>query len=249
MSGLCVSSFILALVLALLAILSVWPGVLLPLALSIVALMTVDRRVRRGRAFAWWALALSLGGGWSGYTLTTTTHALAEHVGGSVVAALRASSKPDRDRLLDAWLVAEGREALRDRLVERFESAQRMFGPIQGGPVLPTVWAGVFPVFLAPAGLVAVDDPAADDAVPPHGTALWVRVPFEKAELHLALVLGKKDPQSTQEAMERLAKESEDFTRPVSVLRDARFFVRRAAHPALPAKEPTVDAPPREGGR
>ena len=51
MSGLCVAAFILALVLGVAAFLTLWPGVLLPLLLAIVALFTVDGAVRRGRAF------------------------------------------------------------------------------------------------------------------------------------------------------------------------------------------------------
>jgi hypothetical protein len=237
MSGLCLSAFVLALVLALAAFLSLWPGVLLPLALSIVALFTVDTAKRRGRAFAWWALGISLGSGVWGYVLSAGTHALVDQVSNGVLAALRAAgTDADRDRLLDDWIVADAPAGARERIRAQHAEALRRAGPIRGAAVPATVWAGMFPHFLPPQGVKPIDGGDAKDHAP--GMALWVRVPFERGEVHMALVIGEDDPKKVQASLESV-KQDRGFTGPVRILRDLRFY---ADPKVVPPEPPTAPA-------
>lgn len=246
LSGLCISSFVLALVLSVAALLTLWPGVLLPLALALAGLLTVDARLRRGRAFAWWALGLSLAGGTVGYFETRAILVATEHVAGGVVAALRArGSDAERAALLDAWLEPSGGAALRERVQARFADAVKKVGAPTGGPLRPSLWSGMFPCLLPPSRVVAVDSPLEKGSVPTPGTALWARVPFERATLHLALIVGRGDADGAQAAWKRLADESADLSRPVAVLSDVRFFAEAGALPPdAPPTPPTPPVPP-----
>jgi hypothetical protein len=246
MSGLCLSAFILAIVLSLAAFLSLWPGVILPLVLALVALITVDGRVRRGRAFAWWALGLSIGFGLWGYSAASGMRWVVSEASRGTLAALRAEgTDADRDRLLDNWIASDAPAGTREKIRARYAEAIRRAGPVRGEPKVATVWGGAFPHFLPPAGVKAVDGGDDKDAAPVM--ALWVRVPFEKAELHMAMVVADKDPQKLQASLEKTKKQEAGTVGPFPILRDLRFF----AYPQdLPPEPPATPAPvPDPAGR
>src|SRR5262245_6748420 len=126
MSGLCLSASLLALVLSLAALISLWPGVLLRLARAIVALFPAGGAERRGRAFAWWALGLSLGTGSWGYTAAAGMRWITKETSVGVLSALRAEgSDADRDRVLDGWIAADAPAGTRERIRARYAEAPR----------------------------------------------------------------------------------------------------------------------------
>lgn len=237
MSGLCLSAFVLALVLALAAFLSLWPGVLLPLALSIIALATVDATKRRGRAFAWWALGISLGSGAWGYIISAGMRELTGEVANGVLSALRAEgTDADRDRLLDGWIAADAPADARERIRAQYAEALRRAGPIRGAAIPATVWGGLFPHFLPPVGVKAIDGGDAKEPAP--AMALWVRVPFERGEVRMAIVIGDKDAQKVQASLENV-KTERGTTGPVRILRDLRFYADPSVVPPEPPPAPT----------
>jgi hypothetical protein len=250
MSGLCLSAFILALVLSLAAFISLWPGVLLPLALAIIALFTVDGRVRRGRAFAWWALGLSVGTGIWGYTAAAGMRWISRETSVGVLSALRAEgSDADRDRLLDSWIAADAPAGTREKIRARFLEALRRAGPVRGQPIPGTVWGGVFSQIFPPVGVKPVDGGDGQDA--PPLMALWVRLPCEKAELRMAMVVADKDPEKLQASLEKTQKHSSGSVGPFPILHDLRFYAYpQDLPPEPPAAPPAAPAPvPDPAGR
>ncbi|MFM8386887.1 MAG: hypothetical protein ACKOCB_08755 [Planctomycetia bacterium] len=236
LSGLCLAAFILALVLSLLCLVSLWAGTLLPLALGALALWRVDGTQQRGRGLAWWAVGLSATFGWLGYSSTRAFH---EQVGGfttQFVATLR-SERPaeERQRAIEAWLASTStqREVL-ERIDARYREAVERLGPLTGPVTLPSVWAGQLPFIVPPVGSVAVDAPSDATTLPGPGSVVWARLPFRAGEGHLALWIGDGSMTGLGESLQRLAE-----GKPVPVLRDARFF----APPSLlgvPATAPAV---------
>lgn len=226
LSGLCLAAFILALVLSLLCLVSLWAGTLLPFALGTLALARVDGTRQRGRMLAWWAVGLSATFGWLGYASTRKFH---DQVGGfttSFVATLR-SERPagERRSALEAWVAttSEQRETL-ERIETRYRQAVERLGPLTGPVALPSVWAGQLPFIVPPVGSVAVDAPTDATTLPGPGSVVWARLPFRDGEGHLALWIGDGTMTGLSEALLKLAE-----GKPVPVLRDARFF----APPAL----------------
>jgi hypothetical protein len=238
LSGLCLSAFILALALALLSLISLWAGLLLPLALGIVALVTVDGTRYRGRALAWWAVGLSLVfGGW-GLTSTRLISKRVDHLASGFVRALR-STLPEAERRkgIEAWLEPSAtRDEVLTRILARWEQAQTRLGPVTGSAILPSLWAGQLPLMVPPGGTVAVDEPGNPSAMPAPGMVLWVRLPFERGEAHLALWVGDGTATGLTAAVEKLGGDG-----PAAVVRDARFFAKPdlARDPAAAPTPPT----------
>ncbi len=231
LSGLCLASFILALVLAVLALLTLWPGVLLPLALGVWALARVDGTRFRGRALAWAAVCVALVGGAVGIGVTLGIHGLAERVCGGMLAALGSERSPEeRRRLLEDWLTAQApREEARARIEARYAQAVERLGGVTGPILSPSVWSGQFPVMVGPGDLVALDEPTGAATVPSPGSALWAKVPFERGTAHFAVLLGDGSPSGMKDAILRLSEPGTP-----AVVRDVRFFVPRGSPLAKP---------------
>jgi hypothetical protein len=233
MSGLCLSAFILALVLSVLGLMTLWVALALPVALAIYALATVDGARFRGRALAGWALGIGLVVGWISFQMASSINATTETLAQGVVAALRAE-RPESERraLLETWTAphAERDQALA-RMERRYQDAVARLGAVQGGPIVPSLLGGQFGIMVPPARVVAVDAPEALDAPPGPGRALWVRVPFERAVAHLALSVGDGTAESLSSALQKLTDDG-----PAAVLRDLRFFVEQGVldKPAAP---------------
>lgn len=250
MSGLCLSAFILAIVLAVLAVLTLWVASLLPLVLGVAGLVRVDGARFRGRALAGWAVALALGSGALGYVQTAGLNRTVERLATGVVAAFRAERpEAERDQLLEAWLVnTTGRDEVRERLQARYAAVVQRAGPATGGPVMPGLAGGIFPLTFPPADVEAIGEASGQADLALGGAIFWVRVPFEKGVLHLALVLGEQSLVGLKEPLEKLALSDG----PAPVLRDARWFAPKGLLPALPGpggpEEPAAPARP-PGGR
>ncbi|MFM8979792.1 MAG: hypothetical protein ACKOSS_04940, partial [Planctomycetia bacterium] len=238
--GLCLAAFILALVLSLLCLVSLWAGTLLPLALGALALARVDGTQQRGRALAWWAVGLSLTFGWLGFSSTRLFH---EQVGGfttSFVASLR-SERPGEERraALEAWVASTSAQAQTlERIEARYRQALERLGPLQGPVELPSLWAGQLPYIVPPVGTVAVDAPQDATALPGPGSVVWARLPFRAGEGYMALWIGDGSMSGLSEALQKLGE-----GKPVPVLRDVRFF----APPALLGPGPAGSAPAPQG--
>lgn len=241
MSGLCLSAFILALVLGIAAYpVTLWPGVLLPLALAILALLTVDGRVRRGRAFAWWALGISALTGMLGFFAAKGMRDSVSELADGVLSALRAEgTDAERDRLLDNWIAADAAEGTRERVRAQYREAIRRAGPVRGAAEAATVWAGVFPHVIPPLGAKPVD--GGDAQALGQVLALWVRLPCERATLYMAMVIGERDPDKLRSSFEKMKFES-GTREPARVLRDLRFLADPGALPDEP-KAPGTPAP------
>lgn len=240
LSGLCLAAFILALVLSLLCLVSLWAGTLLPFALGVLALARVDGTQQRGRALAWWAVGLSATFGWLGYSSTRLFH---EQVGSfttGFVASLR-SERPaaERREALEAWLASTSTQAeALERIEARYRQAVERLGPLTGPVELPSVWAGQLPFIVPPVGTVAVDAPQDATALPGPGSVVWARLPFRAGEGHVALWIGDGSMTGLSEALAKLSE-----GKPVPVLRDVRFF----APPALLGQGAGGSAPAPQG--
>jgi hypothetical protein len=224
MSGLCLSAFILALVLSVLGLMTLWVALAIPLVLSVWALATVDGARFRGRALAGWALGISLVVGWFSFQMASSLNSTTATLAQGVVAVLRAQ-RPDAERheLLGGWTAPHAeRERTIARMAQRYQDAVERLGAPTGGPLVPSLLGGQFGIMVPPARVVAVDAPDALDAVPAPGRALWVRLPFERAVAHLALVVGDGSATSVSEALHKLTAEG-----PAAVLHDLRFFVEK----------------------
>jgi hypothetical protein len=121
----------------------------------------------------------------------------------------------------------------------------RRAGPVRGEPQPGTVWGGVFSQIFPPAGVKAVDGGDEKDAAPVM--ALWVRVPFEKAELRMAMVVADKDPDKLQASLAKTQSSASGSKGPFPILHDLRFY----AYPQdLPPEPPATPAPaPGPAGR
>jgi hypothetical protein len=75
--------------------------------------------------------------------------------------------------------------------------------------------------------------------------ALWVRLPCERAELRMAMVLGdRSDPRKLQTSLQKAGKEQESGSvGPMPILHDLRFFAHVGDLPA----EPAAPSQPAEG--
>lgn len=224
MSGLCLAAFILALALSLLGLMTLWVALALPVALALYAIATVDGTRFRGRALAGWALGIGLSVGTFSFMMASAINATTDALAQGVVAALRAE-RPDAERrsLLEAWTAphAERADTLA-RIQARYQSAIERLGPVQGGPVVPSLLGGQFGIMVPPTRVVALDAPEALDTLPGPGKALWVRLPFQRAVAHLALSVGDGTAESLSSALQQL-----DGDGPAPVLRDLRFFVEK----------------------
>lgn len=234
MSGLCLTAFILALVLAVLAFLSLWVVAALPLLLAVLGITRTDSTRLRGRGLAMWAAGISVTAGGIGLVQTQSFHGLVERLAVGVVAALRAERpEEERDRLLDAWLAAStDRADVRERLQARFAAVVRRAGPAQGGPVLPSVMAGTFPIMFPPASAEPVDGERGEVGLATG--AFWVDVPFERGTVHMAILIGEPTIAGLKEPLEKLGTASGA----VPVVRDVRFFAAKGLLPADPQAPP-----------
>ncbi len=217
----CLAAFVLALALALLSLVSLWAGLLLPLALGVIALATVDGTRYRGRALAWWAVGIALVVGGMGFLSTLMFNRHMDFFSNAFLSALRSEQAPEeRRRVLEEWLATgPTRDATRERIEARYKQAVEQLGPVTGPVIMPSIWSGQFPLLLPPGGVVAVDEPNSPSTLPPHGSAVWARLPFQRGEAFLALWMGDGGPTGMADPLARLTE-----GRAVPIVREARFF-------------------------
>jgi hypothetical protein len=228
----CLAAFVLALALALLSLVSLWAGLLLPMALGVTALATVDGARYRGRALAWWAVGIALVVGGVGFLSTLMFNRHIDFFANAFVSACaRASAGGTPTRA--GGLAGHRAHARRHPRADRGALAGDREARRHRAVIMP-IWSGQFPLLLPPSGVVAVDEPSSPSTLPPHGSAVWTRLPFQKGEAFLALWMGDGGPTGMADPLARLTE-----GRAVPIVREARFF-------AAPALLGEATAPPKD---
>jgi len=194
LSGLALSSFIAALILALFSAVSgTWIGLALPLVLGVLTWIKVDPRSQRGRPLAVWAILISLVMGSCSWVGNNFMRSMATEMSESILNVL-SFSKDEEDRLksLRAWTWPKALEAdaeLHAKWIARFVAVTDELGPWKERIELPASIKGPMPLFQAPDDVVEVGTKDVRPVAWTVGSVIWVEAVFEKGNVDVALVL------------------------------------------------------------
>ena len=220
-SAMAVVSFILSLVLVLIAVGGLWITELLPLGLGIYTLVTLKTGKKRGRLLAIWAVVIAVSAGSCSFYVHHSGRTVFRGIGESLLTAFSATTGGEvQEKALKAWSWPEAVEAdpeLIKHWQERYAAVVEAYGPWTGEVELPSVFLGFMPVLLPPDN---VEEVATGEDMPTWfpSAVVWLRPVFERGTVHMAIVLQKGD-ESARTAAGQLNPE-----KPAPVLGDVRFF-------------------------
>ncbi len=227
MSGLALTSFILALILGFFAVfLGLWWLAVLTGVLGIWGMRRADPTRFRGRGFAITAIVLSVIGAILGYSMTSLFQSEIQRITTDICRTLDADGVEEDKRVhrLNDWIherVVE--EGVAEQVLARWRKVEERMGAYVE-PLEPfSIFAGYFGALTPPsdAGLVDVDDPT--KGVPAFSAgkvAMWGRAKFEKGTVYIGLFIygeggSSLDVQSRLEAGHERAR----------LFSDIRFYV------------------------
>lgn len=224
MSGLAITALIASIVLGVVAFFWWWAAVV-PLALSLLAVVKAVPARFRGRGLAIAGVVVSLLFGSCAFMAHATFRTLATDVTEELLRPLAATDldEAERDHRLKDWVTERAvEEGVLDHVKARFAAVVERLGPYQGNLRAGSTFSGILAVMGGPrdGGLAQVDDEEATTLEVLPGSALWSVASFERGDVHVALFLG--DPQDATKLQQALAAGSK-----TRVVKDLRFYVPR----------------------
>jgi hypothetical protein len=231
MSGLAITAFVLSIVCGLIALVGLWLGELVPIALAALGLRGISRTGKRGRLLAIFAIIMAVAFGSCSYFVHTKGMEMFTRIPESLLAALSAkTSAADRDAELEKWAWPEKLKKQPDLVASwraNYARAVKEYGAYEGSLDVGIPWLGLSVLFIEPKHGKEI---GATGETPKWsaGSVIWVPARFEKGRVYVAVVL----QDGSADAMKNLRKESSagggaggfDTNAPVAIVGDVRFF-------------------------
>lgn len=224
-SGLAVTSFVLSILLGLVALVGIWASELLPIVLGIFAILTIKKNGKRGRLLAIFAIFIAFAFGACSFMMHSSGMEAFSKIPESVLTALSAQEADEgKDAELRKWAWVEGLEKNPQMLAgwrENYARAVEAFGPWQDKLDLGVPWVGFSVLFFPPSD---VEEIGSTESMPEWtpGCVLWVPAVFEKGIVHVAVVM----QDGTVEGQQALKDFKPDEALPI--VGDVRFFRPKA---------------------
>jgi hypothetical protein len=163
-------------------------------------------------------MMIALGFGSCSFLAHRAVHARARALGDGVLSALQGKA----ESRLEEWVRPETAEATVSELRRRYAEVVAVVGPYAGTVESGSLFTGALGLFQPPSDVAEIGASASPGIVPP--ATLWLRAPFEKETLFVAVVLRSGGQEEMKQAITDLGG---DLRRCVA---DVRFF--RSARPA-----------------
>jgi len=229
LSALAVTSFVLSLLLILIALPGFWITEAFPLALGIYTLMKVKAGQKRGRMLAVWAIVISLAIGSCTFVMHQGMRGVLTGTAESILSILSSKdSDASKDKSLRSWAwptaLEDDADLTKDWLA-RYDAVVSEYGPWSETFDMPSIIYGSTPLLIAPEGIVEVGTVDKKPSDWTMGSAIWAPAVFEKGVVYIVLVLQAGDKKGV-EALSKLRPGEE-----TAVLGDVRFFRTKAAKP------------------
>ncbi len=226
LSGWALTAFVLSLVLIVVALYGYWIVEALPLAIGIITLKKVKRGEKRGRLFALWAIIIAFGVGSCSYMIHSGSRGIFSKTAESLMSVLSSQSPTEQKaESLRAWAWPKALEKdpkLPTTWMDRYAGVVAKYGPWLERFDLPSLWSGMRSMLMTPADVVEI---GSDDVKPPAWppwAAFWVKAPFEKGMVYVAVVF-QDGGQDAGMALKELKPKEES-----AIIGDVRFYRAKA---------------------
>ena len=221
LSGLAVTSFVLSILLGLVALVGIWASELVPILLGVFAVLTIRTNGKRGRLLAIFAIFIAFGFGACSFMMHSSGMEAFSKIPESVLTALSADeADAGKDEELRKWAWPEGLEKNPQMLEQwraNYAKAAAAFGPWQDKLDLGVPWLGFSVLFFPPSDIEEIGGTEPMPEWTP-GCVLWVPAVFEKGIVHMAVVM----QDGTVAGQQALKEFKPDEALPI--IGDVRFF-------------------------
>lgn len=227
LSGLALTSFILSVVLVVVALLGLWIVELVPLVLGAYTLTTFKTGKQRGRMLAVWAIVISISAGSCAFVSHQSLRTVFSGISESLLSALSSKETDEnRDAALKPWVAPAALEKNPDLLKqwrERYAGVADAYGAWSGTLDLPTPILGGTLLFVAPDGVTEVGTGEEPPKTWMRGAVVWTPAVFERGTVYVAVVFLEGDQEALRGVQDKLQPGTQ-----APIVGDLRFFEKQA---------------------